>query len=45
MICCTYRAQFASAVETVDEQLQLDKFTMETRALAQCGRRSDLETK
>jgi hypothetical protein len=43
MICSTYRAQFASAVETVDGQLELDRFTIETTALAHCGRRSNLE--
>jgi len=44
MIRPTYRAQFASAVDPVDEQLELDRFTMETRALAHCGRPSNLET-
>ena len=44
MICSTYRAQFACAVETVDEQLELDRFTIETRVLAHCGRRSNMET-
>jgi len=44
MICPTYRTQFASAVEPVDVQLELDRVTMETEALAHCGRRSNLET-
>jgi hypothetical protein len=44
MICPTYRPQFASAVEAADVQLELDRFTMETRALDFCGQCSNLET-
>jgi hypothetical protein len=36
MICPTYRAHLASAVEPVEEQLEVDRVTMETRALAHC---------